>query len=63
MAEGNGCHGGESENGATAQSGSGNSLRCQCKRKCKSAEHAKDGGVIPITGFPHDGDGAKRGEH
>ena len=34
--------------------GSDNSLSDRCKRRCGCAEHAKDGGVIPVTGFPRD---------
>ena len=53
------------ERGATAMNpkmvsrqhiGSGSSWRYRRKRElCGCAEHAKDGGVIPVTGFPHDG--------
>ena len=53
------------ERGATATNpkmvsrqhiGSGSSWRYRHKRElCGCAEHAKDGGVIPVTGFPHDG--------
>ena len=32
--------------------GSDSSLSDRCKRRCGCAEHAKDGGVIPDTGFP-----------
>ena len=61
-----GCHGDESKNDATATyRWSDNSSRCRCKGKCGCAEHAKDGGVIPVTGFPRvdDGDKAKEGQH
>ena len=34
--------------------GSDNSLSDRRKRGCGCAEHAKDGGVIPGTGFPRD---------
>ena len=34
--------------------GSVNSLSDWCRRRCGCAEHAKDGGVIPVTGFPRD---------
>ena len=35
--------------------GSGSSWRYRCKKEaCGCAEHAKDGGVIPVTGFPRD---------
>ena len=31
------------------------------KEACGCAEHARDGGVIPVTGFPRDGGTAKEG--
>ena len=61
VAETKGCHGDESENDATATyrlSGSPRGYRC--KRKWR--ERAKDGGVIPVTGFPRVDGGAKRGK-
>ena len=43
--------------------GSDNSLSDRCKRRCGCAEHAKDGGVIPITGFPRVDGMANEEEH
>lgn len=55
-----GCHGNDNENGATAtltktvprqRSGSGNSIEIPMQRRSVRM-HAKDGGVIPDSGFP-----------
>ena len=37
-------------------------LRCRCKRKSDGSVSCKDGGVLPITGFPHVGGKAKEGQ-
>src|SRR3954469_19820192 len=62
MAEGKGCHGNDNGNGATATNpkmmprqhiGSDNSVEILVKKEaCECAEQAKDGGMIPTTGFP-----------
>ena len=59
MAERKGCHGNGNGNGngatATFRFRQLIEISMQKKQVRGCAEHARDGGVIPITGFPHVG--------
>ena len=62
MAEQKGCHGNDNENGATAtypkmmprQHNGGPTTRGDIGAKENCGDYARDGGVIPVTGFPRD---------
>ena len=56
VVERKGCHGNDNETVPLQHSGSDNSLRMSVRKKVWR-EHAKDGGVIPVTGFPRVNDG------
>ena len=58
-----GCHGNDNANGATAMFRFPvTRLRYRCKREvCGCVEHARDGGVLPVTGFPRFDDGVNKG--
>ena len=51
MVERKGCHGDDNETMPLQRSGSDNSWRTSVQKKVWR-ERAKDGGVIPVTGFP-----------